>query len=79
VKATDRTEQFSKKKTMKTEQTHIEIRSGLLARPEQLSTDNNTGQPQKSYSLLPTPPVSEELKTTPASRPVPQAFSVEGR
>jgi len=35
---------------MKTEQIQNEIRSGLLARPEQLSTDTNTGTKRKTNS-----------------------------
>jgi hypothetical protein len=63
----DRTEPSSsaKKKTMKTEPTKNKIRDRLLARPEQLSKDINASEQHKSYSLLPTPSVSEELKITP--------------
>jgi hypothetical protein len=64
---------------MKTEQNQNQIRSRLSARPEQLSNETNAEANQKSYSLLPTPSVSEGLKTTPTGRPAARSFPVEGR
>ena len=60
-----------KKKTMKKEQTPIQIRSRLFARPEQLSTDTNAEglERHESYFLLPTPTASESLKPTPRRKP----------
>ncbi len=56
----------AQKKTMKTKSNHQS--SELKNRPEQLRTDNNKAGQHESYFLLPTPPGSELLKTTPARR-----------
>jgi hypothetical protein len=65
---------------VKTEQTKIEIRSRLLARPEQLGKGKEADEPpgNESYILLPTPQVSEGLKTTPAGRPATRSFRFKG-
>jgi hypothetical protein len=65
---------------MKTEQTKIEIRSRLLARPEQLGKGKEADEPpgSESYFLLPTPQVSEGLKITPAGRPATRSLWSKG-
>ncbi|MGA3171611.1 MAG: hypothetical protein ABSE62_11430, partial [Chthoniobacteraceae bacterium] len=56
------------------------IRSRLLARPEQLGKGKEADEPpgSESYFLLPTPQVSEGLKTTPAGRPAARALGQKG-